>query len=225
MYVILGLSIYVGAVIIFKSYQLWKLKVNKTAFVDQVFSHLANKDMKSALSSATVSSHPAARIIETSLLMLVRQDCSESRLKDEMERVGNAEIRYLDMHMRGLEMAANVGPLLGLLGTVMGMVMTFATLEQAGARVNPALLAGGIWVSLLTTVFGLVAAIPALAAHYFFDGQIEKVRALMSDISTRLLSLHGKVRLTSPSVSKPLSPQPGISIGATQSSTAPPIVQ
>jgi biopolymer transport protein ExbB len=96
--------------------------------------------------------------------------------------------------MRGLELVANVSPLLGLLGTVIGMVDAFAALEQAGSKVDPSLLAGGIWTALLTTVAGLSVAIPALAAHNIFDGKIESVRARMRDITIRIFSLSNQLK-------------------------------
>ena len=91
--------------------------------------------------------------------------------------------------MRGLEMVSNVAPLLGLLGTVIGMVTAFSRLEGAGSRVDPSLLAGGIWEALLTTVGGLVVAIPAVVAYYIFDGLIERVRGVMKDTSIQIMML------------------------------------
>src|SRR5690606_20898569 len=64
----------------------------------------------------------------------------------------------------------------------------------AGARVDPTLLAGGIWEALLTTAGGIAVAIPALAAHYIFDGIIERLRATMKDVSVQILSLEDEFR-------------------------------
>ena len=73
-------------------------------------------------------------------------------------------------------MISNIAPLLGLLGTVIGMITAFSKLEESGSRVDPAILAGGIWEALLTTAFGLIVAIPALAAFYWLDGRVDNVR-------------------------------------------------
>ena len=75
-----------------------------------------------------------------------------------------------------MEVISNIAPLLGLLGTVIGMINAFSKLEEAGSRVDPAILAGGIWEALLTTAFGLIVAIPALAAFYWLDGRVDKAR-------------------------------------------------
>ena len=94
-------------------------------------------------------------------------------------------------------MIANLSPLLGLLGTVMGMIGAFAQLEGAGTKVDPALLAGGIWEALLTTAFGLSVAIPSLAAYYILEGQVDNVRANMKDAATRVLGAYGQGALAS----------------------------
>ncbi len=68
-----------------------------------------------------------------------------------------------------LSAIATLSPLLGLLGTVTGMVRSFMVIERLGWQVNPGILAGGIWEALLTTVFGLAVAIPTLLAYFIFD--------------------------------------------------------
>ena len=68
-----------------------------------------------------------------------------------------------------LEIIAQVSPLVGLLGTVIGMIDSFNELELGGSLVDPSILAGGIWTALLTTAMGLIVAIPALISHYFFE--------------------------------------------------------
>ncbi|MHA2609500.1 MAG: MotA/TolQ/ExbB proton channel family protein [bacterium JZ-2024 1] len=79
---------------------------------------------------------------------------------------------FADESERGLYLLsaiATLAPLLGLLGTVTGMVRSFMVIERLGWEVDPALLAGGIWEALLTTVFGLIVAVPTLLAYYIFD--------------------------------------------------------
>lgn len=82
--------------------------------------------------------------------------------------------------LRPLEVISACAPLLGLLGTVIGMIEAFATLASAGSDINPSLLAGGIWKALLTTAAGLIVAIPALFAWHLFDRRIERHIAIMN---------------------------------------------
>src|SRR5262249_11558859 len=97
-------------------------------------------------------------------------------------------------YLRSLEMTAAIAPLMGLLGTVCGLIRSFSKIGEAGSKVDPTMLAGGIWEALLTTAGGLAVAIPALGAHYILDGIIEKVRASMKDVSVQILALEDEFR-------------------------------
>lgn len=78
--------------------------------------------------------------------------------------------------LRILDLTAQLAPLLGLFGTVLGMIDAFRTLQEAGATADPSLLAGGIWVALMTTAVGLCIAIPASVVLSWFDSQLEAHR-------------------------------------------------
>jgi len=95
-------------------------------------------------------------------------------------------IRRMESSLRGLATVAAVSPLLGLLGTVIGMIRAFIQIESHSASVSPALLAGGIWEALLTTAAGLTVAIPCLMFHNFFQGRIEWVEGELSRMATEL---------------------------------------
>jgi biopolymer transport protein ExbB len=95
-------------------------------------------------------------------------------------------IRKMEVSLRGLATVAAVSPLLGLLGTVIGMIRAFIMIESHSASVSPALLAGGIWEALLTTAAGLTVAIPCLMFHNFFQGRIEWVEGELSRMATEL---------------------------------------
>lgn len=106
--------------------------------------------------------------------------------RDEVERVamlGLADLRY---GLRALETIAALAPLLGLMGTVLGMIEAFQALQVAGAQADPAALAGGIWEALLTTAAGMAVAIPTSAALSWFDSSVEVARLRMEDVATQL---------------------------------------
>ncbi|MCE8471205.1 MotA/TolQ/ExbB proton channel family protein, partial [Rhodovulum sulfidophilum] len=84
------------------------------------------------------------------------------------------------------ELIAVIAPLLGLLGTVLGMIDAFQALQSAGAAADPADLAGGIWEALLTTAAGMAVAIPAAVALSWFESVADSARADMEDLATRL---------------------------------------
>ena len=85
-------------------------------------------------------------------------------------------------------MIATLSPLLGLFGTVIGMIDAFQQLESAGSAVDPSILSGGIWVALLTTAAGLAVAIPSIILLNYLEGIAEKYKAEMEDSITRVFT-------------------------------------
>jgi biopolymer transport protein ExbB len=99
---------------------------------------------------------------------------ADAALRERVAVAARGSIARMRSHLRVLEVISQVAPLLGLLGTILGMIDVFRVLEGAGNVVNPSELAGGIWVALLTTATGLGVAIPASIALQWFDGIIEQ---------------------------------------------------
>lgn len=95
-------------------------------------------------------------------------------------------VRKMEVSLKGLATVAALAPLLGLLGTVIGMIRAFMVIEGQGSNVSPALLAGGIWEALLTTAAGLTVAIPCLMFHNLFQGRIERVEGELNRMATEL---------------------------------------
>lgn len=93
------------------------------------------------------------------------------RMEEAARLEGTRAADLLEARLRALSLIAQAAPLLGLLGTVLGMIETFMRIEGAGREVEVAVLAGGIWEALLTTAFGLIVAIPALFAYSNFEGR------------------------------------------------------
>lgn len=102
-------------------------------------------------------------------------------LETEVWRIARGELDALGHFMKVLEVIATVAPLVGLPGTVVGMVEAFQAMELAGSNVNPAVLSGGIWKALLTTAAGLIVAIPAFIAHSWFERKTERAAGMLQD--------------------------------------------
>ncbi len=94
-------------------------------------------------------------------------------------REGSMALSRLEKRLRALSLVAEISPLLGLLGTVTGMIQAFQRIQEMGGQINISALAGGIWEALLTTAIGLVIAIPTMAAYNFFESRIDKTQARM----------------------------------------------
>lgn len=186
---IVALSIYALGIIFFKIYQFVTSEVFNTRFLDAVMLHVKRGELTDASRILAKEKGPIARIMRTAIECVMNRDMTIKSREAEIARVGSAEVRYLESQLRGLEMVYTTAPLLGLLGTVLGMVTAFAKLAEAGSRVDPSVLAGGIWEALITTVGGLCVAVPAVAAYYLFDSVIERVRATMRDVTVQILAL------------------------------------
>lgn len=104
----------------------------------------------------------------------------------ETERVARQLLAEAHSGLRPLELIATIAPLMGLLGTVLGMIAAFQALQEAGSRADPALLAGGIWEALLTTAAGMAVAIPASMALSWFESVADRLRLQMEDAATRI---------------------------------------
>ena len=181
MYVLLLLSVSSLAIILLKLLQFWRVGARRTGMMELIATGSTHEIRR----RMALSRHPAARVVETALdTGHLPRELQEA----EIERIGSVEIRALETYVRSLEVVANLSPLIGLLGTVIGMIKAFGRLEEAGARVDPSQLAGGIWEALLTTAFGLIVAIPALGAVHYFERKIEGVRALMRDAAARVIA-------------------------------------
>ena len=99
------------------------------------------------------------------------------------------ESEKLNRFMPTLEIIGQVSPLIGLLGTVIGMLDSFNELELGGSLVDPSILAGGIWTALLTTAMGLIVAIPALISHYFYDRNILIKHKSTEELAHKLINI------------------------------------
>lgn len=117
----------------------------------------------------------------------------EEAAREETARIAKAELAAARSGLRGLELIATIAPLIGLLGTVLGMITAFQALQEAGARADPAALAGGIWEALLTTAAGMAVAIPASAALTWFESVIDRIRLDLEDAASRIFTA-GRMR-------------------------------
>ncbi len=120
-------------------------------------------------------------------------------LKDELNRIAVKKLEQLRAYLRPLEVIATLSPLLGLLGTVLGMIGAFQQMELAGNQVDSSVLSGGIWQALLTTAVGLAVAIPVVAVLNGFERKIERVASTMNDVVTQVFT--SKPQKNTPSVS------------------------
>ena len=116
------------------------------------------------------------------------RDMSESHAREEITRIAKRELAEARSGLRAIELIALIAPLLGLLGTVLGMIAAFRTLQESGGAADPSDLAGGIWEALLTTAAGMAVAIPASIALTWFEGVTDRLRLDLEDIGSRAVT-------------------------------------
>jgi biopolymer transport protein ExbB len=127
-----------------------------------------------------------ARFARTAFQASSNPEFDRETAQDEALRVAKLCLARARAGLRPLELIATIAPLLGLLGTVLGMISAFQALQEAGARADPSMLAGGIWEALLTTAAGMAVAIPASVALTWFESITDRLRLEMEDIGTRI---------------------------------------
>lgn len=113
---------------------------------------------------------------------------SLAEAREETGRVARGMLAEARSGLRALELIATIAPLIGLLGTVLGMISAFQELQASGSRADPSALAGGIWEALLTTAAGMAVAIPAAASLAFFESTVDRLRRDMEDMATRIFT-------------------------------------
>lgn len=154
-------------------------------FLREVDGLLAQRKVKEALALSRESNAPAANILAAGL---ERHDEGTDRVMKAIENVGLLEMAGLERGLIWLATASNVAPLLGFLGTVIGMIEAFQAIENAG-EVEATLVAGGIKVALITTAAGLVIAIPINIAHNYFITRIDGMVIDMEESAQKMIDM------------------------------------
>jgi biopolymer transport protein ExbB len=188
--VLLAMSVLAVTVILGKLWQLYRLRISARGFVEPALKywHQGHDDVARQVLSGTKC--PIAQVMDTAMAALRDPRCDNETAREEVMRVATKQIEGTRSHLKILEVIAVTSPLLGLLGTVFGMIEAFRVLEAAGTAVDPAILSGGIWKALLTTAMGLSVAIPAIFALSWFEQRITAFQAAMEDAMTRVFTVY-----------------------------------
>lgn len=136
----------------------------------------------------TSGATPSDRVAQAARDGLQHPNFTREMALDETTRVAKAELMELRRGVRPLELIAAIAPLVGLLGTVLGMIEAFQALQLAGNGADPSVLAGGIWEALLTTAAGMAVAIPASLLASWFESLSEREQARMEDVAVRVFN-------------------------------------
>jgi biopolymer transport protein ExbB len=186
--ILTGFSVVALAIVFVKLWQFGRLQLGdrKTAR-NAVRLHLMGKTAE-ALTLAGRSRNPTAYLL-TLAIEGQRHGYAEEAVREEAFRYGGDILETLRSGFRPLEVISTLAPLLGLFGTVLGMISAFQQLEAAGNQVNPAILSGGIWEALLTTAVGLAVAMPVIVVLNWLERLVESLAHEMDSVLTQLFTV------------------------------------
>ncbi|MDE3083844.1 MAG: MotA/TolQ/ExbB proton channel family protein [Verrucomicrobiota bacterium] len=166
---LLGLTIFIE-----RTLYLHRSQIRSTAFIDGIKNILAKRRLLEALTVCEETPGPVAAVVKAALL---HAGDDETKMRYAVHEAALVEIPVLERRIGSIAAIAQVAPLTGLLGTLLGMILTFRAFEHDYATASA--LSAGMWQALLSTAAGLMIGIPAHLAHHFLTG---RVRAILRDV-------------------------------------------
>ena len=182
---IIACSIFALAIIIERFYSLTPNKIHPEDFVSKIKKLLTKDKINQAIAACNSNNSPIAIILEAGILKRSRY---RDQIKEAIEHAGRQEAGKLQRYLTVLATIANITPLLGLLGTVIGMIKVFQVISVQGVG-KPAALASGISEALITTAAGLIIAIPTVVFYNYFYKKTNNYILEMENSSIELLDI------------------------------------
>jgi biopolymer transport protein ExbB len=206
--ILMVISVIALALVMMKLVQFARMGVGNDRFVEPVAQQMRGGDFAGAARALKDEKGPVAAVMRAATAGR-GMDGETPMVREEVERIAQAQIEGMERGMASLGLIATASPLLGLLGTVTGLIGAFQQLASAGDRVDPAILASGIWEALLTTAAGLVIAIPVASIHVWLQRTIDGTARRMEDAATQVFTvdLYGAGGLKDEQAA-PTKPQP-----------------
>ena len=188
MFPILLCSIFALAIIAERFWTLQQKKVAPRQLVGQVWQWYKNDNLDESHIEALMKSSPLGRILVAGL---INRNHARDIMKESIEETGRQVVHELERYLTTLGTIASITPLLGLLGTVIGMIKVFTAITAQGVG-NPAVLANGISEALITTAAGLSVAIPSVFFYRFFRGKVNALVLKMEEEALKIVDvMHG----------------------------------
>jgi biopolymer transport protein ExbB len=183
---IIALSVVALAIVLERLWALAKIRLNLPQFAQEILLLAQRGQYQKALLRCHEVKHPLARVLA---LGLTGRNRPREELERMMEREGEEQIERLERNMGALIVIIGVEPMLGFLGTIIGLIKAFMSWEQLGANVTVNSLAAGIYQAMITTAAGLIVAIPYFICYHLFLGRIKRHALEMSYYGNELLDV------------------------------------
>ena len=186
LWVILAASAVAIVVFIERVLHCHRAQINSAEFLNGVRIVLKRDNVVEALSICDATPGPVARLVKTAIL---NRDFGRDRVRESLEEAGLAEVPRLEEKLNLLATIAQVAPLLGLLGTVLGMIHIFGQMEHEGLNASVQMLSGGVWEALICTAAGLAVAIPAHAGYNYLVSRVNEIVLDMEKAATEIVNI------------------------------------
>lgn len=186
--ILLLLSVISLAAALFKGWSFLRLGFGRHDVAHRALKLWQSNQEAEAIGLLSTQRGPVARVLVHAMRGMLYHPEKGDLIREDINRVASREIARARFGIRIMETVGQVAPLLGLFGTVLGMIDAFQALQSAGATVDPAVLAGGIWVALLTTAMGLAIAIPSSLLATWFDSMVDREVLAIEDMATSVLT-------------------------------------
>lgn len=161
-------------------------QINSTEFLNGVRTVLRRNNVVEALSICEATPGPVARLVKTAIL---NREHGRERVREALEEAGLAEVPRLEEKLNLLATIAQLSPLLGLLGTILGFIATFVKLQADGLLATFPSLSGGIWRALICAAAGLAVAIPAHAGYNYLVSRVNSIVLDMERTATEIVNI------------------------------------
>ena len=184
LWVIFGISIVLVTVGLWKFWHLIKLGAWNKKQADEILKLWLEKKVEPVDANRQ---NIRAKILGQTILAISDKNYSNEMVREECVRLANNELNEARRGLRIIDLIITIAPLVGLLGTVLGMIEAFQALQDSGAQADPSALAGGIWEALLTTAAGMGIAIPASILLSWYDSVVENVQADIENLATQAI--------------------------------------
>lgn len=187
-WILMGFSMVALSIVLLKIWQFSVLRAESVKTASLALDAWRQGDTEKALDSLN-EKRPIDALVGFCMRARLDIDGCVDLTREEVERRAMKQLNQLRAYFRPLEIIATLSPLLGLLGTVLGMIVAFQQMEGAGAQVDPSVLSGGIWQALLTTAVGLAVAIPVVTLHSWLERKVDRIADKMNDSVTQVFTL------------------------------------
>jgi biopolymer transport protein ExbB len=163
-----------------------RAQINSTEFLNGVRNVLRRDNVVEAISICDATPGPVARLVKTAIL---NRDNGRDRVRESLEEAGLVEVPRLEEKLNLLATIAQLAPLLGLFGTVVGLMSTFQGIQSAGPTAHAGDLADGVWKALICCAAGLAVSIPAHAAYNYLVSRVNSIVLDMERAATEIVNI------------------------------------